>query len=371
MKVYGICSTISIRPTFPFDGQRKRDSMLRAWSRRNVADWQIWSSCLRLACQKDVPVPINSMSILQEATRSWPFTSSRKIPKMVWSDKAKSLLWIWLVSILVLHFSRIHSKGSEKAQESQATGSQLSETMNINKSLLVLGSCIAALSDTKKKDHIPYRDSKLTKLLSDSLGKSGMTIMIACVSPSKHNIFESMNTITYAQRARHIKSKPVIRMNNPQKELILQLKKQLRIAQSEGAYLRAALGYPTQMSPAPQMMQGSPSPMGLTFPPREQYPAAALPSYPGPYGFAPPMSYGSREQLGGYPMPTGPIYPGQYQSISAPVSSSNIAVEMPIRAHSAQPGRHLHTEKRIGPSTVGSLYRTPGSTGGRYLYSFH
>ena len=69
--------------------------------------------------------------------------------------------------------------GSEKVKVTQSKGKQLVETNNINKSLLVLGTCISALSDPNRKDgHIPYRDSKLTKLLSESLGGTGITLMV-------------------------------------------------------------------------------------------------------------------------------------------------------------------------------------------------
>ena len=69
--------------------------------------------------------------------------------------------------------------GSEKSSVSMSVGKHLTETNNINKSLLVLGSCISALSDANKKEsHIPYRDSKLTKLLAESLGGTGITLMV-------------------------------------------------------------------------------------------------------------------------------------------------------------------------------------------------
>ncbi|ORY48867.1 kinesin-domain-containing protein [Rhizoclosmatium globosum] len=83
--------------------------------------------------------------------------------------------------------------GSERVRESRAKGDTLTETMSINKSLLTLGNCISALADPKKRNgHIPYRDSNLTKLLSDSLGGSGLALMIACISPSSVNLQESL-----------------------------------------------------------------------------------------------------------------------------------------------------------------------------------
>jgi kinesin family protein 18/19 len=80
------------------------------------------------------------------------------------------------------------------------------EGANINKSLLALGNCINILSDKGKiGSFVPYRDSKLTRLLKDSLGGNTKTIMIACISPSFQAYEETVNTLKYASRARNIK----------------------------------------------------------------------------------------------------------------------------------------------------------------------
>ena len=82
------------------------------------------------------------------------------------------------------------------------------EGANINKSLLALGNCINILSDAKKKgSFVPYRDSKLTRLLKDSLGGNTKSIMIACISPSFLSYEETVNTLKYASRARNIQKK--------------------------------------------------------------------------------------------------------------------------------------------------------------------
>ncbi|ORX84444.1 kinesin-domain-containing protein, partial [Anaeromyces robustus] len=116
-----------------------------------------------------------------------------------------------------IHF--VDLAGNEKVKESQTTGDSLVETMSINKSLLALGNCISALSDPKKREgHIPYRDSKLTKILSDSLSGKGLTIMISCISPSNHDIYETLKTLRYSSRAKHIKYKSIIKLN-PEEEV--------------------------------------------------------------------------------------------------------------------------------------------------------
>jgi chromosome segregation ATPase len=91
-----------------------------------------------------------------------------------------------------------------------AEGDRRKEGININAGLLALGNVISILGDPNRKKivtHIPYRDSKLTRLLQDSLGGNSTTLMIACVSPAEHNLIETMNTIKYANRARNIKNK--------------------------------------------------------------------------------------------------------------------------------------------------------------------
>lgn len=87
-------------------------------------------------------------------------------------------------------------------------GIRSQEGANINKSLLALGTCINILSDkTKKGCFVPYRDSKLTRLLKDSLGGNIMTGMISCVSPSYLTYDDTMNTLKYSSRARTIQKK--------------------------------------------------------------------------------------------------------------------------------------------------------------------
>ncbi|XP_072397794.1 kinesin-like protein KIF12 isoform X1 [Diabrotica undecimpunctata] len=131
--------------------------------------------------------------------------------------------------------------GSEMTKKTQSEGKTLEEANNINKSLMVLGYCISSLSDTKRnKGHIPYRDSKLTKLLADSLAGNGVTLMIACISPAKSNIHETLNTLRYAARAKKIRTKPIVVMD-PREALILSLKREVSTLQSENQHLRSAL----------------------------------------------------------------------------------------------------------------------------------
>ena len=96
--------------------------------------------------------------------------------------------------------------GSERASASDNRGIRQVEGANINRSLLALANCINILSDKRKKGaFVPYRDSKLTRLLKESLGGNTKSIMIACISPSNFHFEETINTLKYASQARNIK----------------------------------------------------------------------------------------------------------------------------------------------------------------------
>jgi kinesin family protein 18/19 len=99
--------------------------------------------------------------------------------------------------------------GSERGSNVNIRGGRgLIEGANINRSLLALGNCINILSDRNKKGaFVPYRDSKLTRLLKDSLGGNTRTVMLSCISPSSLCFEETLNTLNYASRAKSIQTK--------------------------------------------------------------------------------------------------------------------------------------------------------------------
>ncbi|GMH37875.1 hypothetical protein BSKO_05759 [Bryopsis sp. KO-2023] len=121
--------------------------------------------------------------------------------------------------------------GSERQSKTGATGDRLKEGIKINLSLTALGNVISAL--VGKSDHIPYRDSKLTRLLQDSLGGNTKTVMIANVGPADWNFDETLSTLRYANRAKNIQNKP--RINEDPKDAML------REFQEEIARLKAQL----------------------------------------------------------------------------------------------------------------------------------
>ena len=96
--------------------------------------------------------------------------------------------------------------GSERVRVTGATGKRLEECKKINQSLSALGNVIAALTDQKQRNHIPYRDSKLTRLLEDSLGGNCKTTMMAMISPAFDSFAESLSSLKFATRAKKIKN---------------------------------------------------------------------------------------------------------------------------------------------------------------------
>ncbi|KAL1405450.1 tubulin-dependent ATPase kip3 [Vanrija albida] len=104
--------------------------------------------------------------------------------------------------------SIIDLAGSERAAATRNMGDRMKEGANINKSLLALSSCISALCGAQRngsKPHVPYRNSKLTRLLKFSLGGNCRTVMIVCVSPSSKDMEDTSNTLVWADRAKSVK----------------------------------------------------------------------------------------------------------------------------------------------------------------------
>lgn len=129
--------------------------------------------------------------------------------------------------------SRARMKGDE----------MLKETGNINKSLFTLGKVISALGDASKRTEpsfVPYRDSKLTKLLMDSLGGASKALMFACCSPADSYLEETLNTLSYAARARNITNKPAVQVD-PHEELVRELRAQMKELKAHNTRLQKAL----------------------------------------------------------------------------------------------------------------------------------
>lgn len=142
-------------------------------------------------------LPPTSNAIRQFST---PSTPGRGSP----DDDSTGSGWVEIAS--KFHF--VDLAGSERLKRTAALGDRMKEGISINAGLTALGNVISALAEPASKHvHIPYRDSKLTRLLQDSLGGNSYTVMIACVSPIEYNLNETINTLRYGARARNIKNR--------------------------------------------------------------------------------------------------------------------------------------------------------------------
>ncbi|XP_075373877.1 LOW QUALITY PROTEIN: kinesin-like protein KIF12 [Mycteria americana] len=187
--------------------------------------------------------------------------------------------------------------GSERVKETGSSGELSVEANNINRSLLALGHCISLLAKPRgKRTHIPYRDSKLTRLLARSLGGSGITLMVACISPSSHCLSETLSTLHYASRARRVTTRPLA--NRVSREKLLQtLEEEIRALQLENLSLRQQLCLP-RVPTSSMEVPGTPpragawpgwggryGPTGLRRSPLEgQLPSEGAPAWPSLYG---------------------------------------------------------------------------------------
>ncbi|GMT23895.1 hypothetical protein PFISCL1PPCAC_15192 [Pristionchus fissidentatus] len=137
------------------------------------------------------------------------------------------------MEMLTAKFHFVDLAGSERLKRTGATGDRAKEGISINCGLLSLGNVISALGGANGKvSHVPYRDSKLTRLLQDSLGGNSRTLMIACISPSDSDFVETLNTLKYANRAKNIKNKVVANQDKSSK-LISELRVKITMLENE------------------------------------------------------------------------------------------------------------------------------------------
>jgi len=176
----------------------------------------------RVMSEKDV------MEVMERGTKNRAIASTNMNAQ---SSRSHS---VFLMKVRQLHKDNASTKqsklilvdlaGSEKVENTGASGQTLKEAQQINKSLSALGNVIHALTSTKTH-HIPYRDSKLTRILSDSLGGNSRTCIIVTASPAAGNIEETLSTLRFASRAKMVKNKPKVNENKSLGEYKRLLKK--------------------------------------------------------------------------------------------------------------------------------------------------
>ncbi|KAI2625519.1 hypothetical protein GGS21DRAFT_306053 [Xylaria nigripes] len=154
----------------------------------------------------------------------------------------------WITTDSKLHF--VDLAGSERLKNTGAQGERAREGISINAGLAALGKVISQLSSRQSGSHVSYRDSRLTRLLQDSLGGNAITYMIACVTPAEFHLSETLNTVQYAQRARAIQSKPRIQQTEDgDKQAIIErlkaevafLREQIRSSERHGSERRSTM----------------------------------------------------------------------------------------------------------------------------------
>lgn len=123
--------------------------------------------------------------------------------------------------------------GSERVQRSGATGQRFEESKQINKSLTMLGYVISALTEAKDRQHVPYRNSKLTRMLEDSLGGNCKTTMMAMISPAFEAMLETISTLKFANRAKNIKNEARVNEDLDQKSLLRKYERELKRLRAE------------------------------------------------------------------------------------------------------------------------------------------
>lgn len=144
--------------------------------------------------------------------------------------------------VMTARLTMIDLAGSERAAYTNNKGMRMREGANINKSLLALGNCINALVDNKKtrgkRVYVPYRDSKLTRLLKDSLGGNCRTVMIANISPAVTCYEDTLNTLKYAHRARSIRTTNKKNIKSDVKESVDNYTEMIKQLQEENKKLK-------------------------------------------------------------------------------------------------------------------------------------
>ncbi|CAG8564309.1 31971_t:CDS:2 [Gigaspora margarita] len=166
--------------------------------------------------------------------------------------------------------SKFHFVDLAGSERTGTVGDRVKEGISINSGLLALGNVISALGDISKAKqitHIPYRDSKLTRLLQDSLGGNAQTLMIACVSGAEYNLDETVNTLKYANRARNIKNSAFVNQEEAGwndiehlQTLVIKLRNEIKALRAADALTNGSYSNPASGRSTPLGISGRETP---------------------------------------------------------------------------------------------------------------
>jgi Kinesin motor domain len=180
---------------------------------------------------KPISSPAEALDVLHEGTNNrttaatlMNLTSSRSHAVFTVHLTQKTSGEGLIDEVATSKFTFVDLAGSERMKKTGAEGERAREGIKINEGLLALGNVINALADenrlaNEKAIHVPYRQSKLTRLLQDALGGNSQTFFLACVSPSDTNVSETLSTLRYANRARNIRNAPTKNLDATTSEL--------------------------------------------------------------------------------------------------------------------------------------------------------
>ncbi|GLT57953.1 hypothetical protein SLA2020_308860 [Shorea laevis] len=162
-------------------------------------------------------------------------TSSRshQILRLTVESSARDYSGAGNSSTLTATVNFVDLAGSERASQTLPAGTRLKEGCHINRSLLTLGTVIRKLSKGRNGQHVPYRDSKLTRILQNSLGGNGRTAIICTMSPALSHVEQSRNTLLFASCAKEVSTNAQVNLVMSDKALVKQLQRELAMLESE------------------------------------------------------------------------------------------------------------------------------------------
>ncbi|KNE69799.1 hypothetical protein AMAG_14337 [Allomyces macrogynus ATCC 38327] len=187
---------------------------------------------LQGAQERFVKSPVEVIQLLNQATEK------RQVAATKMNEKSSRSHCVFMVTVMIKEstpdglevmkvgkLNLVDLAGSENIGRSGAENRQAREAGAINQSLLTLGRVINAL--VEKQGHVPYRESKLTRLLKDSLGGHTKTCIIATVSPARSNLEETLSTLDYAHRAKNIRNKPKVNEHRSKRAIISEYEREI------------------------------------------------------------------------------------------------------------------------------------------------
>ncbi|KAA8528709.1 hypothetical protein F0562_036064 [Nyssa sinensis] len=201
----------------------ERGTVVERLSEETLRDWSHLKELLSIC---EAQRQIGETSLNEMSSRS------HQILRLTVESSARQFLGAEGSSTLMASVSFVDLAGSERASQTLSAGARLKEGSHINRSLLTLGTVIRKLSKGKN-GHVPYRDSKLTRILQNSLGGNARTAIICTVSPARSHVEQSRNTLLFASCAKEVSTSAQVNVVMSEKALVKQLQRELARLEGE------------------------------------------------------------------------------------------------------------------------------------------